>query len=67
MNQQQTEIYRSLLDSGHGCEAAYFAAHDAGETPMGADTDSAIGRAALGGLTHRQAGNRYAFSYQDYA
>ncbi len=67
MNQIQQETYESLLGSGYGCEAAYFAAHDAGETPMGADNTSAIGRAALDGLRHRATGAAYAFAYQDYA
>ena len=67
MNHEQQQVYESLLSDGRGCEAAYFAAHDAGETPMGYDNESAIGRAALGGLAHRQEGVAYAFAYRDYA
>ncbi len=66
MNQTQQETYNSLLSSGRGCEAAYYAAHEAGETPMGVDNESAIGRAAAGGLRHRNEGKPYAFAYADY-
>lgn len=67
MTKTLAQEYRQILDDGRGCEAAYFAAYEGGETPMGADTESAIGRAALGGLRDRVAGNPYGFRYSDYA
>jgi hypothetical protein len=67
MNHEHQQTYAGLLSDGRGCEAAYFAAYEAGETPMGADNDSAIGRAALNGLRHRADGANYAYSYADCA
>jgi hypothetical protein len=65
MTPEQNRTYEALLSGGYGCEAAYYAAFEAGETPMGADEVSAIGKAALNGLMHRNRGERYAYSYAD--
>lgn len=65
MTNEQKDDYEALLRDGRGCEAAYFAAYEAGECTMGADDESAIGRAALLGLRHAAAGQPYSYSYRD--